>query len=83
METIKRIGLYLLIFPLVARGFAGSRAKKWARKVYADLIWNKKYSFREKIWAYRRGYLPEQIRNFGITPQNVEDFVSEKDYFYI
>ena len=83
MDIIKRIVLYLLIFPLVARGFAGNRAKKWVRKVYADLIWNKKYSFREKIWAYRRGYLPEQVRNFGVTPQNVEDFVSEKDYFYI
>lgn len=83
MKTIKRIVMYILIFFPVSGGFSVSRAKRWTRKVYRDIRENKKHTFRQKVKAYRRGYMPDVAERFGITGENQNDFISEKDYFYL
>ena len=83
MRTLKKIVVYILSFPLVAKGFSGKRAKKWVKKTYRNLIKDKNYTIKEKIWAYRHGYMPRHIKRFNINKKNVDEYISEKDYYYI
>lgn len=83
MKAFKKVVVYILSFPLVAKGFSGVRAKKWVRKVYRNFIKDGNHKVREKIWAYLNGYMPRQVRRFDINKENVEQYLSEKDYFYI
>lgn len=83
MKTIKKIGMYLLIFFPVSKGFSVTRAKRWKRRIYRNLKWDTNHSLKEKIWAYRHGYLPEYVSRFNINPENVDKHISERDYFYL
>ena len=83
MKVLKKIVVYILSFLLVAKGFSGVRAKKWVRKVYRNFIKDRKYSIREKLWAYSHGYMPRHVKRFNINKDNVDQYLSEKDYFYI
>lgn len=83
MKKIKRIVMYILIFFPVSRGFSVKRAKLWMRKMYRNLRRDKNHTLKEKIWAYRHGYLPEYVNIFNITDENVDNFISERDYFYL
>lgn len=83
MKTIKRVVMYLLIFRSVSRGCSVGRAKRWKRRVYRNLKWDKEHSLKEKIWAYRHGYLPEYVSRFGIDSTNVDKYISERDYYYL
>lgn len=83
MKVLKKVVVYILSFPLVAKGFSGVRAKKWVKKVYRNFIKDRNHSIREKIWAYSHGYMPRHVRRFDINENNVNKCLSEKEYFYI
>ena len=72
MKVLKKIVVYILSFLLVAKGFSGVRAKKWVRKVYRNFIKDRKYSIREKLWAYSHGYMPRHVKRFNINKDNVD-----------
>ncbi len=46
-----------------------------------DLINNHSTSWRQKIWAQRRGFLSEKISIYGLTESNYRDYLS--DFAYI
>lgn len=83
MDKIKKIIMYILIFIPVAKGASVSRATEWVTKVYDNLKNNKKYSLKKKFWAYRHGYMPEYVSKYRISADNIKNFISERDYYYL
>ena len=68
---------------LRAKGFSGSAARKWTRKVYASRKKAGDYSLFEKERAYSLGYMPETVEWLSITKDNCHAFISERDYLYL
>lgn len=63
-------------------GFRRSRARWWlgTRKN----VWrNDTHSQEEKQWALDRGLIPSLVKRYGITDDNLDDFISLKDYAFI
>lgn len=83
MKTIKKVILNVLIFVPVAKGFSVISARKWVKRVFRNIKWDKEHSLKEKIWAYRRGFTPDYVQRFGISACKSEKYISERDYYYI
>lgn len=57
---------------------------KRAVELWEELIgyWkNEKSSVEKKIWALRRGFLPDKISLFKLTEDNFSDYLSDYNYF--
>lgn len=83
MDKIKKIIIYILIFIPVAKGASVPRATEWVTKIYDNLKNNKTYSLKKKVWAYRHGYMPEYVSKYNINADNIKNFISERDYYYL
>lgn len=83
MRILKKIIINILAFFPTARGFTGRQAKLWVRKLYRDFTDRNGYSMGQKLWAYRHGFMPQQVDVFGITRDNYKDFISEREYIYL
>lgn len=46
-----------------------------------DLLREKRTSFKEKLWAYRRGFLSGRIPDYGLDATNYKDYLSDWAYF--
>lgn len=45
-----------------------------------DLFHNRDTTFRQKIWAYRRGFRSSKIIMYGLNDQNYTEYLSDYDY---
>ncbi|MCL1799226.1 MAG: hypothetical protein FWG23_05780 [Eggerthellaceae bacterium] len=85
-DTIERTKKFLwkvLSFKLVLEGFSIPQALEWTHRVYSDLRWNRSASLRAKLWAYRRGFLPAQVKRLGVSRIEAGGLISERDYRFI
>lgn len=82
-KSLKRNVVSVLAFKDVANGFTGRAARRWTRRVFRSYVFNKNYSFKEKHWAIKRGFLPEQVEQLHLTEENYKDTISVKDYTYL
>ena len=87
METIKlffrRMRNYISMIGLIAKGFSAKRAKGWVVRVRNDRWNNKDQNFAKKRWAYKNGYMPDYVETFGINESNLDQHISERDYYYL
>lgn len=70
----------LLYFYLRLRGFKTYMANHFA-KLLTDDIFDSKISFRDKLWAYKHGFLSCRFSNYKMTKENYKDYLSDYDYF--
>lgn len=64
---------------MCGQGYSLRGARSWIRRTRID--WRvRNYSAHEIRWAHKHGFSAYQVARYGITPQNVGDFISEKDY---
>ena len=80
---LKKLVVNALALGPTSRGFTGGEARRWVREVYRHYTRDYGYSRKETRWAIRHGFLPEQVDKLGITAENVEDYISAKDYAYL
>ena len=66
----------------VARGFTLGESRRWITETARHRTQNCGYSRAETEWAIRHGFMPEQVDNLNITKENVDDFISAKEYAY-
>lgn len=45
-----------------------------------DLLHNHETSWRQKLWAHRRGFYSDRIAKFGLTESNYQEFLSDFAY---
>lgn len=63
------------------RGFHPYFGVKLLKAVFQDMMSNKDSGIKEKIWAYKRGFLSTNIKKYGLTNENVHLYVSDFDYY--
>lgn len=67
---------------LCGEGFSLKGARFWIRRCRAD--WNQRTYPKSKIrWAHHHGFTAAQVDRFGITEQNVDEYISERSFDYL
>ncbi len=67
---------------LCGEGFTLKGARLWIRRCRAD--WRvKAYPRRDIRWAHAHGFSAPQVERYGVMPQNVDDFISERSYDFL
>ena len=56
---------------------------RWIGEVTKDLFSHTGVSLKDKIWAYRHGFLSYRIPQYGITRENHLDFISDFEYKWL
>lgn len=46
-----------------------------------DLLYTKEISFKQKIWAYNRGFLSSRVKTYGINELNYKSHMPDFDYY--
>ncbi|MCQ2551172.1 MAG: hypothetical protein MJ146_03120 [Clostridia bacterium] len=57
--------------------------KWWYVTVKADLFSHNGIKLKDKIWAYKKGFLSYRLPQYGITKDNYQEFISDYDYRYL
>lgn len=70
-------------FHLRSAGFTGRMARSWVRRLEEDKRRDDRFSGEKREQAHRWGFLPATVENFGIDSDNVDSFVSERDYSFV
>jgi hypothetical protein len=61
-------------------GYSAYTAPKLLDSFVNDFFNIKDISFRDKLWAYQRGFFSEQIRRYNLNETNRRDYLSDFDY---
>jgi len=56
---------------------------KWIGQVWQDFRTNKEATLKEKIWAYRHGFLSYRIPQYGVTEENFGEYISDFEYKWL
>jgi len=51
------------------------------KAVAKDFFKNKETSFRQKCWAYKRGFISSRIKAFGLTEENYREYLPDFAYY--
>lgn len=65
---------------LKTRGYSEMYAPRLLKALGKDIFKNRNNSLKEKIWAYKRGFLSSTIQQYKLTPDNYKLFVSDFEY---
>ena len=57
--------------------------KWWYVTVRDDFFSHNGVSLKDKIWAYKHGFLSYRLPQYGITRENYQNFISDYDYRYL
>ena len=80
---IKKLVVNALALGPTSKGFTGGEARRWVREVYRHKTRNYGFSRKETSWAIKRGFMPEQVAQMGLTEENYRDYISAKDYAFL
>ena len=61
------------------RGFLGFMYRNWIRGILDDYR-SSNTSLLDKLWAHTRGFYSYRIAQYGLTSDNVDEFLSDYDY---
>ncbi len=57
--------------------------KLWIKALKDDLLNTKKISLKNKMWAWKRGFLSFRIHQYELTDDNYKHFLSDYDYYWL
>ena len=70
-------------FQLRSEGFTGRMARSWVRRLEEDRRRRDRYSGAKREQAHGWGFLPATVESFQIDADNLDEFVSERDYGFV
>lgn len=73
----------LLIRKYRKEGYSAYFAPRLIEERFNDLFNFKETTWKQKIWAQKRGFFSEKILNYGLTENNYQDYLSDFDYYWI
>ena len=56
---------------------------RWIQDVWKDLTTNKETTLKQKLWAYRHGFLSYRLLQYGITKENYGEYISDFEYKWL
>ncbi|MGM1018812.1 MAG: sugar-transfer associated ATP-grasp domain-containing protein [Actinomycetota bacterium] len=65
------------------KGLLPYQSVRWPGDIRRDLLQRNGIPLRTKLWAYRHGYLSYRIPQYGITPENRHQFISDFEYRWL
>ncbi|MGN0457357.1 MAG: sugar-transfer associated ATP-grasp domain-containing protein [Eubacterium sp.] len=69
-----------LLFP---KGLLPYLAVKFPKEQLKDFFTNKDTSLKEKLWAFKHGFISYRIHQYGITDENYHNFISDFEYRWL
>ena len=66
---------------MIIKGYPKIFSFRLVKEVLDDFFSNKQNTVREKIWAYKRGFLSSKIKEYGLTEDNYKFYLSDVDYY--
>jgi hypothetical protein len=82
LQRVRHLPLNLLARFLRWRGCSSYMAPQMAEAIQKDLYKVTGISWRQKWWAYRHGFLGRSIHEYGLTPDNFQDYVPDFAYYF-
>lgn len=70
-----------LYFVFYIKGIVRFRWDRLASDFTTDLFKYQKATLKQKIWAYRRGFLSERINRYGLNENNYMNYMSDLDFY--
>lgn len=68
------------VFP---SGLVPYQSVRWIGDIRRDLLASNGVPLRQKLWAYHNGFLSYRIPQYGLTPENREQFISDFEYRWL
>lgn len=68
---------------LYPKGLVPYQSVRWIGDVLRDMVSRNGVPVKTKLWAYRHGFLSYRVPQYGITPQNRLDFISDFEYRWL
>lgn len=68
---------------LYPQGLLPYQSVRWLGDMRRDLFQRNGVDLKTKLWAYRNGFLSYRIPQYGITPSNRLDFISDFEYRWL
>lgn len=65
------------------KGYSPYMANEWYDTVRVNLLTDRSATLWNKIWCYRRGFMPWRLPQYGATKENFRMFLSDRDYMYL
>lgn len=66
---------------LYIRGVVPFRWKRLSGEFITDMFKYKHTSWKQKLWAYKRGFLSERIDRYRLTDDNYADYLSDIEFY--
>lgn len=82
-KSVHRKFKKIVTLNLRRKGFSAYMANEWYDSVRGNLLSDKTVSLSQKIWCYRRGFMPWRMFQYGLTEDNYQSFLSDRDYMYL
>ena len=68
---------------LCAPGYRDFMLKEYTNGIIDDFLHFRKTSIKQKLWSYKRGYYSFRIEQYGLTEDNWDKFLSDRDYHWL
>lgn len=65
------------------KGIRPYMQKLWINAVKDDFLHTKGVSLKQKVWAWKRGFLSYRIWQYGLTEENYRNFLADYDYYWL
>lgn len=57
--------------------------RQWINVVLSSFVYDKDYTIKEKLFAYKLGFLPQTVSLCGIDRENYFKYISQRDFLQI
>jgi len=82
-KKVTGIGKRFILWQMRKKGYTDYMSREWYDTVRNNLLTDKETPLKQKLWCYRRGFMPWRIHQYGLTEDNFKEFLSDRDYMYL
>jgi len=82
-RRITGIGRKLILRRMRKKGYTGYMSQEWYNTVKNIVFKDRFCPLKQRLWLLRRGFMPWRIEQYGMTPENYTQFLSDRDYMYL
>ncbi len=82
-KTVKKKAVDKIIGKYSRKGIRIYMQKLWLLALKDDLLNTKNISLKNKVWAWKRGFLSFRIHQYGLTEDNYKYYLSDYDYSWL
>ena len=82
MNLFQKIIFAFKWYFLKKKGYSSYYISFYSKELESGLK-DKDFPLKERKWAYKRGFQPWRVKQYGLTEENYKNIMSDRDYFYL